>query len=172
VNPISFSNETIVFSANYLDANLNADTAAKIWLTVMNKESNLISKVPFSFNNNRYLVELSNIPSNEYTYNVTVENKTDNISGVFKVLPFEVEQQFTQSDDKALKKLASRTQGTVYYNNPENTLIKNLIADTRFKSIQKVNFVKTPLINITWILGLLIIMLSLEWFIRKYNGKI
>jgi hypothetical protein len=172
VNPLYFSNETIQISANYLDANLNVATNAKLWLTVTNKESNFISKIPFTFVNNRFIVELSNIPENEYTYTVTVENESDNVTGMFKVLPFDVEQQFTQANDEPLKKIASKTGGVIFYNNQGSDLIDLLKSDTRFKSIQKTTIKRTPLIDWKWLLGLLLLSLSVEWFTRKYFGKI
>ena len=172
VNPIYFSNETIQISANYLDANLKVDSKAKLWLTISNKDNNFLSKIPFSFINNRFIVELSNIPANEYRYTVTVENEKETVSGLFKISPFDVEQQFTQANDTALKKIAAKTEGAIFYNNEGSALIDILKADARFKSIQKSVIIKTPLIDWQWLLGLILLSLSIEWFVRKYNGKI
>ena len=44
--------------------------------------------------------------------------------------------------------------------------------DERFKSIQKLKITKTPLINFKWLLGLIVLFLTIEWFLRKYFGKI
>ncbi len=170
--PLYFSSETIQISANYLDKNFNIDNRVTIWLTVRNKNNSYLKKIPFSFSNNRFIVELSNIPAEEYFYTVNVENQNEKISGSFKVLPFEVEQQFTQSNDKHLKILASKTNGMVYYNNQEDQLIEALKVDNRFKSMQKSEIVKVPLIDWKWILGIILFLLSLEWFTRKYFGKI
>jgi len=172
INPLYFSNETIQVSANYLDENLNADNRVQIWLTVSNKETNYLNKIPFALVNNRFIVELSNIPEGEYTYTVNITNEKESVSGNFKILPFEVEQQFTQSNDKYLKKLASKTGGEIYYTNQETNLVETLIKNERFKSIQKSSIIKTPLIDWKWILGFIIFLLSVEWFTRKYFGKI
>ena len=40
------------------------------------------------------------------------------------------------------------------------------------KTIQKTVMEKTPLINWKWLLGFVLFFLSLEWFTRKYFGKI
>lgn len=172
IKPIYFSNETIQVSANYFDDNFNLDPRVRLWLTVSNKESNYVNKIPFSLAKNRFIVELSNIPAGEYTYKVDVENQKEQISGSFKVLPFEIEQQFTQSNDKSLKTLTSKTNGTVYYNNQELEMIKMLKTDERFKSVQKSSIKKIPIIDWQWILGFIVLVLSIEWFTRKYFGKI
>ena len=128
--------------------------------------------MPFVTFSNHFSVELSNIPEGEYSFAVSVENKNETVTGKFKVVQFEVEQQFANSMDENLQLLASNTSGAVYYGNQETKLIEDLLSDERFKSIQKSSIIKTPLIEWKWILGLIILFLSIEWFVRKYLGEI
>ncbi len=170
--PLFYSNEIIQITASYLDANFNFDPRAKIWLIVTKKQDDFIKKIPFTLLNNKFNVSLSNIPSGEYMYTVSVENQTEIASGSFKLEPFEIEQQFVQSNNKQLKILASKTGGKIYYNRQGNDLIVELISENRYKNIQKVHTVETPLIDWKWILGFVLLTLSIEWFTRKYYGKI
>ena len=172
VNPIYYANEIIQISASYLDDNFNFNTRAKLFLTISSTTDNFIKKVPFSLQNNRFFVELSEIPPGEYSYIIDVENQNLNLKGSFKILSFEVEQQFSNSNDIALKALSSNTNGAIYYANQEQDLLSKLINDERFKSIQQSKIIKTPLIHWKWLLGMIILLLSLEWFLRKYFGKI
>ncbi|MDF1518520.1 MAG: hypothetical protein P1P79_11300, partial [Lutibacter sp.] len=112
------------------------------------------------------------IPFGEYNYTVSVENQYSSVSGSFKILPFEIEAQFSNANAQPLKKLAIETKGFTFYNNQAQNLIDYLNKDDRFKSIQKNTISKTPLIDWKWILGLIALSLSLEWFTRKYYGKI
>tara|TARA_R110001583_G_scaffold135989_1_gene287815 strand:+ start:19209 stop:21236 length:2028 start_codon:yes stop_codon:yes gene_type:complete len=172
IDPIYYANETVNVFANYLDKNLNFDTRAKLWFTISNKENNFLKKIPFAILQSKFAIELSNIPNGEYEYTVSVENQTTTVSGSFKILPFEVEQQFANANEKALKIVVAKTNGDIFYANQDAELIENLKADPRFKSIQKTTTVKTPLIDWKWILGLILFLLSVEWFTRKYFGKI
>ena len=172
VNPIYYANEIIQISASYVDENFNFDNRSKLWLTVSNEASKLIKKIPFAVLNNRFVVELPTIPFGEYNYTVSVENTDNSVSGSFKILPFEIEAQFTNANDQLLKKISNETKGFTFYNNQEQILIDYLKKDERFKSIQKNTISKTPLIDWKWILGLIALSLSLEWFTRKYYGKI
>lgn len=172
VNPIYYANEIIQISASYLDDNFNFNTRAKLFLTISNTTDNFIKKVPFSLQNNRFFVELSEIPPGEYSYIIDVENQNLNLKGSFKILSFEVEQQFSNSNDIDLKALSFKTNGAIYYANQEQDLLSKLINDERFKSIQQSKIIKTPLIHWKWLLGIIILLLSLEWFLRKYFGKI
>lgn len=172
VNPIYYANEIIQISASYLDENFNFDNRNKLLLTVSNKETNFIKIIPFSALNNRFVVELPTIPYGEYFYNVSVENKENSVSGSFKILPFEIEAQFANANAQQLNKIANETKGFVFFNNQEKKLIDYLIKEEHFKSIQKSTISKISLIDWKWILGIIILSLSLEWFIRKYYGKI
>lgn len=167
-----YANEIIHISASYLDENFNFENRAKLWLTVSNRDNNFLKKIPFVVGQNTFNVALSNIPFDEYIYTVSVENQEDSSSGSFKIVPFEVEQQFTRSNDTQLKILADRTNGKIFYDEQENNLINELKSDARYKSIQHIFSIKTPLINWKWILGLIILTLSIEWFTRKYFGRI
>ncbi|PHQ56624.1 MAG: hypothetical protein COC16_02870 [Lutibacter sp.] len=166
------ANERIKFSASYLDKNFNFDNRAKLWLTISNSENSFSKKIPFAISGARYIAELSNIPHDDYTYAVSIENNNERALGNFKVLPFEVEQQFATANKHALELLAAKTGGNTYFYTQEPKLVEDLKNDTRFKSIQKINYIKTPLINWKWILGIIILLFSVEWFTRKYFGEI
>jgi len=172
IEPMYYANEAMNITVNYLDENLNFDSRAKLWLTISNKENKFIKKTPFSVVRNQYRLELSDIPAGDYSYVVSVDKQKETVSGSFKILPFELEQQFTNSSDQKLKIIAANTLGKVYYNNEQDNLKEALILDKRFKSIQKSYTSKTPLINWRWILGFIFLSLSIEWFVRKYYGKI
>jgi hypothetical protein len=170
--PMYYTNEIIQISASYLDENFNFEKRAKLWLTVANRDNNFLKKIPFVVGQNTFNVALSNIPFGEYIYTVSVENQEDRSQGSFNIVPFEVEQQFTNSNDTQLKILADRTNGKIFYNEQENNLINELKSDARYNSMQHISSIKTPLINWQWILGLIILTLSIEWFTRKYFGRI
>jgi len=172
IEPIYYANETIQISASYLDKNLNFDDRAKLWLTVSNKENDFLKKIPFAVFESRFTIELSNLPAGEYNYVVSVENQKSSVSGLFKILPFEIEQQYTNANNKELKILANKTNGKVFYSNQSVELIAYLKSDLQFKQIQKTEMIKISLIDWKWILGFIILLLSVEWFTRKYFGMI
>ena len=64
------------------------------------------------------------------------------------------------------------TDGKLYYLNNTTDLESDLIEDSRFVSIQKSENKINSIIDWKWLLGVIILSLSIEWFIRKYNGHI
>ena len=71
-----------------------------------------------------------------------------------------------------LKELTNKTRGAYYFENNYNELIPDLLNDKRFSSVQKIKINYDQLINWKWGLIVILSLLSLEWFIRKYYGQI
>jgi hypothetical protein len=87
-------------------------------------------------------------------------------------LDFDIEKQFVNPDVSKLTQLAKQTQGKVHYPDQVDALIKVLLENENYKAVQKAIVKKTPLIDWIWLLVLIAITLSSEWFIRKYNGML
>jgi hypothetical protein len=49
-------------------------------------------------------------------------------------------------------------------------LIEDLLQDDRFLPTQKSELIVVSLIEFKWLLALIAVALTAEWFIRKYNG--
>ena len=77
---------------------------------------------------------------------------------------------FVNPDKNRLEQLASNTNGAVFYPNQMEQLIKSLVENQNYIPIQKTTIKKSPLIDWSWLLLLLIASLAIEWFTRKYNG--
>ncbi|WP_457616905.1 VWA domain-containing protein [Lutibacter sp.] len=172
-NAFYYANETVRFTAIYVDKNLNFDDRATLYLNIRNTANSFSTKIPFSVSNTKYIAEISDLEEGTYTYSVSVENnKNQRVSGVFKVLPFQIEQQNTGANKQLLTFISEKTHGNSYFNNQVNRLINDLNSDTRFKTLQKTITSKKPLISLKWLLILILLLLSAEWFTRKYVGKI
>ena len=171
-NPIYYSNSVINISANYLDKNYVFDANATLWLLLKNGLTNEIKHIPFSLQGNDYLVDVSGLESGEYSFIITVENKNLTSRGIFKVVDFDVERQFLSANKSGLASIANMTDGKLYYLNNTTDLESDLIEDSRFVSIQKSENKINSIIDWKWLLGVIILSLSIEWFIRKYNGHI
>ena len=68
--------------------------------------------------------------------------------------------------------MANKTKVDIYYEDNYSLLIDKLVEDTRFKIQQKTKNIASNLINNKWIMILIVVLLSIEWFTRKYVGKI
>jgi len=93
-------------------------------------------------------------------------------SGNTKILDYNVEQQFLNANVSKLERIANISEGSSYFIANTSSMINDLINDSRFVTVQKSNKNVVPLIDFKYLLALIILSLSIEWFLRKYNGLI
>ncbi|MFV0247671.1 MAG: VWA domain-containing protein [Tenacibaculum sp.] len=166
------ANSTITFSAFYTDKNYRFDKRASLELKITDINTQNSKTVPFILTNNSYQVSVEALPAGDYSYQVSVVNQAIKKTGKFKISPYQIEEQFTHANTKKLQRLANKTKGRLYYKNQVEKMLKDLLTDTNYYTVQKQNKIQKNLIDQHWILILIVMLLSLEWFLRKYYGKI
>ncbi|MEZ4781536.1 MAG: hypothetical protein R2816_08260 [Flavobacteriaceae bacterium] len=68
--------------------------------------------------------------------------------------------------------MATNSEGSSYFIANTDDLISDLLNDSRYATIQKSTKNIVPLIDFKILLALIALSLSIEWFLRKYNGLI
>ena len=167
-----YNNNSIKISAQYFDKNFVFDSRASLTISIESTGTKIKTDFPLLLKRNYYEVNLSSLGAGEYRYKVTVDTESVARSGSFSILDFNVEQQFLNADVTKLSRLATNTKGKAYFISEQEELITTLIKDVTFQKIQKSEQKTVPLIDWKYLLGLIVIALSLEWFLRKYNGLI
>tara|TARA_R100000322_G_scaffold76736_1_gene48116 strand:+ start:446 stop:2479 length:2034 start_codon:yes stop_codon:yes gene_type:complete len=174
INYNSFYNggDNIVLAAQYFDKNYEFDARAKLSMVVIGERNNTRQEIPMVLKNNRYEVDLSSLTPDSYKFSVTVAGESISRSGNFEIIEFNVEQQFLSANVTPLQQIATNTNKELYSMGNSAQLITNLLENETYNPIQKQQKQIKPLIDWYYLLGIIILTLSLEWFIRKYNGLI
>jgi len=172
VNHESFYNsgEIIAITAQYFNKNYEFDDNARLTIQLKNKKNNATKAYDFLKGANEYKVNLDGLAAGQYSFTVKEQTSNTTYNGAFEVLDFEIEKQFVNPDLARLQQVATNTGGAVYYPNKADALIKFLSENENYKALQKEITKKSPLIDWIWLLVILSISLSIEWFVRKYNG--
>ena len=166
------SGDNIEITAQYFNKNYELDEKARLTISLTNTQTKQRKQYDLVRSSNSFKVNLDGLTPGKYAFNVKELNSNSTYSGSFEVLDFDIEKQFVNADVSKLKQLANHTQGIAYVPNQVDELIKKLVADPAYKTIQKEVVKKSALID--WKLLLLIItgLFAAEWFIRKYNGML
>lgn len=167
-----YNNNPIKISAQYFDQNFVFDSRASLSITVTNSETDNKITFPLLLKNNFYEVDLSSLNAGSYKFTVSVNGEAVARSGSFTILDFNVEQQFLNANVTKLQHIATNTDGEAYFVPQLQQLMDDLIKDNRYQQIQKSEQKVIPLIDWKYLLALIILSLTAEWFIRKYNGLI
>ena len=126
---------------------------------------------PLILKQNYYEIDLSTMNAGDYSFSVTLEDDVKlTRTGTFTIFDYNIEQQFLNADVTKLTRLATNTNGNISLLSDSYKVLENLANNYNFKQIQKESEIIKPLIEFKYILMLIIISLSLEWLMRKYNG--
>lgn len=174
VNHESFYNsgETIEIAAQYFNKNYDFDEKANLTIAVTNVKTKQTKNFDLLKGNNSYKVNLDGLVAGSYNFTVKELTSKTSYAGHFEILEFDIEKQFVNPDVQKLKQLAAQTKGKAFYTNEVDNLIQQLLDNNEYKAIQKEVVAKSPLIDWKWLLVLIVVFLSAEWFIRKYNGML
>lgn len=126
----------------------------------------------FNKSQNAYTLNAGIFPVGNYTFRASVFSNGEDLqySGQFSVQPIQLEIYETTADHSLLRLLSDNYGGQVVY--PDNLAsISNLIKEKGTVKPVRYETSKTrSLINLKWIFFLLLSLISVEWFLRRYFG--
>jgi hypothetical protein len=168
-----FENEKIELDAELYNESYELINQPDVSLEVKDSKGKLF-QYTFSKTEKNYHANLGTMPVGTYTYiaKVTSGNNTYNKTGQFIVAALQAELIETKANHQLLNNIALQSGGQLFYKNQLAELEKAIEQNENIKPvIYKQNEVK-ELLNLKWIFFVILGLLSLEWFIRKWNGFI
>ncbi len=119
--------------------------------------------------NSRYRV--GSLKEGVYRYKATtlISNKAEGVHGEFLVTAQDIESQNLTADFGLLRKLADKTGGK-FYLAKDIAKLGDEVPQTKVKSVIHSDESFNSLINLKWVFFLFLVLISTEWFIRKYSG--
>ncbi len=166
-------NEEIYFDAELYNENYELINDPDVSLTITDEEG---KDYPFTFNRNNsksYSLNASYFAVGNYTFKGTVVSNGQqlNYDGQFSVQPIQLELYETTADHGLLHILSGKYGGALLYPDQLTTL-PQLIKDkgTVLPTIYETSKTRS-VINLKWIFFLLLGLLTLEWFVRRYFGS-
>lgn len=165
-------NDNVRITAQFFNKNYEFNSNANLSITLTEKTLNTNSTLPFILKNNNYEVDLSGLAAGDYSFSVNVADENISKSGDLKILEYNVEQQFLNANVSKLRNLDEQSKGNPYFISNSDSIINELLTDSRFSIVQKSTKNVVPLIDWKYLLILIVLSLAIEWFMRKYNGLI
>lgn len=114
---------------------------------------------------------IGSLPEGVYRYSAstTVAGKPEMVTGQFQVVRQNIESQNLQADFGLLRSLSAQTGGRFYRLEQSEDMVQAL-ATLEARSVIHSEEAYRPLINLKWVFFVLLAMVSVEWFVRKYFG--
>ena len=171
-DPLYNASEEVVIRADFFDQSYEFDPRAALVLQLKNEKTGEELQIPFVVNERSFEVDLSSLPGGQYDFTVKVEGGSLSRSGSFRILDFDVEKQFARANLEGLQQIATQKEQNVYFLDEFERLKSQLLSADSYATIQKSRKKDVSLIDWKYLLGIMVLALSAEWFLRKYFGFI
>ncbi len=164
-------NEAITFEAQLYNANYEMVNTPDVDLKIKSEDG---KEYPFKFNktDNYYTLNAGFLPVGNYSYLASTKLGTNayKVEGKFSISALQLEELRSVADHKVMYQLASQHHGQMYHANDFDKIAEAIQAQNQLKPILYDTFLTESAINLKWIFFLILILLSAEWFLRKYLG--
>lgn len=168
---IFLESEPIVLEAELYNDSYELINSPEATIVIKDEDG---KEYPFSFAkvNNAYALKINALPVGNYTYTAqtTLAGKAYMVDGAFSVNAVQLEALQTQANHQLLYQLAQKTGGSMYYPNELTELADEISNLKNLKPVLYDSFKTRSAMNLFWILMLIMTLLSVEWFARKYFG--
>lgn len=118
-----------------------------------------------------FLYRLRNLPEGVYNYEASTRlgGTTKTSSGQFTVRQLQLEALNTTADFALLQRLARNNGGTFFTSDQLSSLQDSLLSVSAKPRVH-VSEERTQILDLPWLLVLIVLLASLEWFFRKFKG--
>ncbi len=170
VNDEVFSNEQVVFETEIYNDVYEEIYDQQISLTITDEAGEARSYNYYTTAvNSRYKV--SGLPQGIYNYRATANINGRNVvsQGAFTVKELQLESLELTANHQLLRNLSQQTGGS-YVAHPQMGQLGSILGQQKAQGIIYSEESFLPFIHLKWLLILFLLFVSLEWFLRKYNG--
>ncbi len=164
-------NEPVVFDAELYNESYQLINEPDVSLVITNEEGNDFSYT-FNRSGQAYALNAGLLPVGNYRFQGRVVSNGEELTyeGQFSVQPIQLELYETTADHRMLRLLSEKYGGETIYPDqlaslPDLLLDKGTVKPVIYETVQT-----RAVINLKGIFFLLLLLLSVEWFFRRYLG--
>ena len=166
-----FEGETILVEAELYNENYELINGPEANLAVKNKDG---KEFPFVFNKTAkaYQYETNSLPIGNYTYTArTIFNgKSLEASGAFSITAIQLEALQTKANHQLLRKLSEQTNGAFFDMSELDEISIQIDTMANVKPVLYESYKTRPIINLYGLFFIIMTLLGVEWFARKWLG--
>jgi hypothetical protein len=164
--------EPITFDAELYNENYELINAPDVNLVILDS-ANKKYQFTMNKNGNSYSLNIGNLGVGKYSYatSTSFNGQSYTATGNLIVVAQNIEEVNTTADFGLLNQLAQNYGGEFIYPSQIASLKEKIQRNASIKTILRSTVNINPLIDWKWLFALLIVLLSIEWFVRKRSGN-
>ena len=165
-------NATLQFDAEVYNMNYELINDPELEITITDEEGR---QFPYTFSRtlNAYRLDAGRFPPGKYSYQARVEVGSDTFTatGSFTVSSVDLEALQLVADHNLLRALTDQSGGRTFLPGEMDDLREALLESSDIKPVIYTSKRITELIHFPGLLAAILLLLSLEWFMRKRSGS-
>jgi hypothetical protein len=167
-----YENESATFDAELYNASYELVNTPDVDLVITN-EGGVNFDYVFARTSNAYRLNAGVFPAGEYRYRARTHfgNEEYAANGRFTVSQLNIEGLQTVADHQLLFQMAENSNGQMYFPNQTEELLADISSRNDIRPVLYSQYDFEEVINLRWLFFLILLLLSVEWFIRKYSGS-
>lgn len=165
-------NEQISFDAQLYNDNYEMINEPDVFLTIINQDGKEF-KYNYSRSNNFYTLNIGMLTAGRYRY-VASTNYGGQVmeqKGSFSVQNIQLELYDLTARHDLLRALSEKYGGEILPSGASLSIADKVLSNSKIKPVIYQSTVTKSVINFKWLFGLILFLLSLEWFLRRYMGS-
>ncbi|MBK0383440.1 hypothetical protein I5M32_10755 [Pedobacter sp. SD-b] len=166
-------NEQVILNAELYDDAYNLNNQPDVNIDIKGKSGKKYSFL-FSRMGKSYQLNAGFLPADEYTFEAKTKLGKNNFTatGSFLIEQLNIELMQTTANHQLLYNMAKTSGGEMVQARNLKKLAELIPKNEKVKTISYEEKSYDSLINLKWVFATIILLLSIEWFLRKRNGAI
>ena len=169
--PVFAETEEIILKAEVYNDAFERIKSEEVKIKIQNS-ANEEFEFTFDVRGDEYFLNAGYLPTGDYTFTASVDiaGKTYNETGRFTITPVNFENLDLRANHNLLYQLANESGGSFYAPNQSEQLISDLQNNNRLKATSYFQEMINELLNLKWLFFVVLLLLTVEWFLRKFWG--
>lgn len=163
--------EALVFEAELYNPSFELVNSAELKMLITDQQG---KQYPFTFNRlgERYVLEAGNLPPGDYRYVATTRlfDQDHKAEGVFSIAKLALEEMRQQADFNLMASISEQSGGKVLTLASIDSLEAHLTANNGLSPVSYYEQSTSSLIQFSLLLAVILLLLTIEWFIRRFAG--
>lgn len=169
--PVYAETEEVIFRAEVYNEAYKKITSEEVKIKMSNQTG---EEFDFTFDEQgeNYFLNAGHLPTGDYSFNaeVTVGNETFTETGNFTVTVVNIENTLSRANHQVLYQLAGLSGGKFYLPEQTGRMLNDIQNGQKLKPTVYFQEMINELLNLRWLFVVVLVLLSVEWFLRKYWG--
>ncbi|HJM16481.1 MAG TPA: hypothetical protein QF851_03400, partial [Flavobacteriales bacterium] len=158
------------FFAEYYNENYELNNEKDISLHIKDQDGIIYDYVFSKNTNSSYFLKVSSLLEGSYSFTAKYNNSEQVVKGEFTILPKQIESKINTANHQVLYQLSTESNAEMFNDFNIDDIVKTLKDSPLNKTIFHTSDKVESLINQKWILILILLFISIELVVRRYNG--